>query len=153
MKKTLQLITLLAIITTVLFNFVACSAFGKVQKELETIGYSLIENEETETSEEAKDDERVTNVHVFTNASSLSALEVYKVTLVTVIEFKATKDLVEYFNESDTLQGLVTDIQEDGTVEEVYNQLKEKGFACLNCIIIPVGLDASNVLTAIKGLN
>ena len=76
-----------------------------------------------------------------------------KTTLVTVIEFNATEDLVEYFKENNTLQGIVEDIKEDGTAEEIYNDLKDAGLACGNCLIAPIGLDTENVLNAIKELN
>lgn len=152
MKKLLKIGTLILIVT-MLFNLVACSSFGKVQKTLEGIGYQLVENKETDASTEAEESEKVVNVHIFTNGNSISALEIYKLTLVTVIEFKSTKELVEYFKESNTLQGIVQDLEEDGSIEEIYNELKDEGFACGNCLIIPVGLDAETVLEAIDELN
>lgn len=154
MKKLLKLTSLLLLVT-MLFNLVACSSFGKISKALEDVGYAQIQNEEesSDVANDAKEDESVTKVYVFTNAESLSLLEGYKLTLVTVIEFNETKDLVEYFKENNTLQGIVEDIKEDGTAEEVYNELKEAGLACGNCLIAPIGLDAENVLNAIKELN
>lgn len=154
MKKLFKLGTLL-LVFTLLFNLVACSSFGKISKALEDVGYAQIENEEesNDVANDAKEDESVTKVYMFTNAESLSALEAYKITLVTVIEFNATEDLVEYFKDNNTLQGIVEDIKEDGTAEEIYNELKKAGLACGNCLIAPLGLDAENVLNAIKELN
>ena len=120
---------------------------------LEDVGYQIVENKETDASTEAEESEKVVNVHIFTNGNSISALEIYKLTLVTVIEFKSTKELVEYFKESNTLQGIVQDLEEDGSIEEIYNELKDEGFACGNCLIIPLGLDAETVLEAIDELN
>lgn len=144
MKKLFKLGTLL-LVFTLLFNLVACSSFGKISKALEDIGYAQIENEESDASKEAEESEKVTKVYVFKNVS--------KVTLVTVIEFNATDDLVEYFKDNNTLQGIVEDIKEDGTAEEIYNELKDAGLACGNCLIVPFGFDAGNVLNAIKELN
>ena len=152
MKKLLKIGTLLLAVA-MLFNLVACSSFGKVQKALEDVGYQIVENKETDASTEAEESEKVVNVHIFTNGNSISALEIYKLTLVTVIEFKSTKELVEYFKESNTLQGIVQDLEEDGSIEEIYNELKDEGFACGNCLIIPLGLDAETVLEAIDELN
>ena len=152
MKKLLKITTILLILTMVV-GMAACSSFGKVQKALEDIGYAIIENKDNDLSEDAKNDESVAKVYMFNNANSLSALEIAKLTLVTVIEFNSTKELVEYYKENNTLQGIVADVEKDGTIEEVYNQLKAKGLACGNCIIAPIGLDASNVLTAIINLN
>ena len=151
MKKLLKLSTLLLVIA-MLFNLVACSAFGKVQKALEDAGYAIIENKENAVSKEAAEDERVTSFHVFTNAQSLPAIELLRTTVVVVIEFNATTDLVEYFKDSATLQGIIADVKEDGTVDEIYNELKATGLVCENCIVAPIGADASNVLSKIKAL-
>lgn len=154
MKKLLKLTSLLLLVT-MLFNLVACSSFGKISKALEDIGYAQIENEEesSDVANDAKEDESVTKVYLFTNKGSLEGIDKLKTTLVTVIEFNATEDLVEYFKDNNTLQGIVEDIKEDGTAEEVYNELKEAGLACGNCLIAPIGIDAKNVLNAIKELN
>ena len=152
MKKFLKTTTLLMVLT-MLLNLVACSSFGKVQKALEDKGYAIVENEENDASKEAKDDERVTNFYVFTNKDSLSLAEALKLTVVVVTEFKATDDLIDYYKDSKTMQGIVADIKEDGTAEQIYSDLKEAGLACGNCLIIPIGFDAENVLNAIKELN
>ena len=152
MKKLLKIGTLILIVT-MLFNLVACSTFGRVQKTLENIGYNLVENEENETSQEAEESEKVVNVYMFTNKESLSGAGILRLTFVTVIEFKSTKELVEYFKESNTLQGIAKDLEEDGTVQEIYNELKDEGFAYGNCLIIPLGLDAETVLDAIDEAN
>ena len=152
MKKLLKIGTLLLTVI-MLFNLTACSSFGKVQKALEDVGYKLVENEENETSQEAEESEKVVNVYMFTNAESISASEIYKLTFVTVIEFKSTKELVEYFKESNTLQGIVQDLEDERTIEEIYEELKDEGFACGNCLIIPFGSDDEAVLEAIDEVN
>lgn len=151
MKKILKL-SLLLLTMIMLVNFVACSSFNKVKSALEDAGYAVVENEENSVSKEAEEDERVTNIHIFTNAQSLTGFEVLNVTIVVVIEFKETKELVEYFQESNILQGIVADIKEEGTTDEIYAELKAAGLAYKNCIIAPIGLDAGNVLNIIKAL-
>ena len=151
MKKLLKLSTLLLTLV-LLFNFAACSSFGKVEKALKGAGYAKIEIEENDVYNEAKDDERVTNVHLFSNKDSLSGIELAKLTIVVVIEFRATDELVDYFKESDTLKGLVKDIKEDGTADEIYNALKTAGLVHENCIVAPLGLDVINVLKVISEL-
>ena len=151
MKKLLKLSTLLLTLV-LLFNFAACSAFGAVQKALKGAGYEVVDTEENALSKDAKNDERVTNVHIFTNKNSLSGIELAKLTIVVVIEFRATDELVDYFKESDTLKGLVKDIKEDGTADEIYNALKTAGLVHKNCIVAPLGLDAENVLKVISEL-
>ena len=102
------------------------------------------DTEENDLSKDAKNDERVANVHVLSNNT--------KLTVVIVIEFRATDELVDYFKESNTLKGLVKDIKEDGTVDEIYNALKTAGLVHKNCIVAPIGFDAENVLKTIKEL-
>ncbi len=145
MKKLFKLTTLLLVVTMA-FNLMACSSFGKIQKALEEMDYSVIENENNQTAQEAEEDERVANVHLLKSSDIVP-------TLVIVIEFKSTQKLVEYYKENQTLQGLIADIREDGTAEEVYNELKAYGYACGNCLIAPIGLDYASVLNAIKNLN
>ena len=144
MKKLLKLSTLLLTLV-LLFNFAACSSFGKVKKALKDIGYEVVGTEESDLAKDAKNDERVANVHVLYNNKTL--------TVVVVFEFRATDELVDYFKDNDTLKGLVKDIKEDGTVDEIYAALKETGLVYKNCIVAPIiGLDAGNVLKAIKEL-
>ena len=42
----------------------------------------------------------------------------------------------EFYKDSATLQDFISDVKEDGTAEEFYNSLVEKGFANGNCIVI-----------------
>lgn len=151
MKTLLKLFALILTMTT-LFSLVACSSFNEVKSALEDAGYAVVEGEENDVSKDAEEDERVTNVHVFTNADSLTGLGIVNTTIVVVLEFKATEELVEYFQENKTLQGIVSDIKEDGTADEIYTELKAAGLAHQNCIIAPIGLDAGNVLNIIKAL-
>ena len=152
MKKLFKLTPLLLLVTMA-FNLIACTSYFKVKNTLENIGYDIIKNQESDAPNQAKDDERVAKVYVFTNSNSLTGLGALKPTVVTVIEFKSINELVEYYKESATIQGIVADIEKDGTAEEVYYQLKRAGLVCGNCIIIPIGLDYNNVLNAIKELN
>ena len=151
MKKAIKLLALLLTFILTL-NVAACSSYNAVKTALEGAGYTIVENGKNDFAQEAEEDERVANIYVFTNGESLSALELYKLTTVAVIEFKATEDLVEYFKESNTIQGIVADVKEDGTADEIYAQLKELGVARNNCIILPIGLDSENVFNAIKAI-
>ena len=49
------------------------------------------------------------------------------------------------------MQGLVQDVKDDGTAEEFYNALVEKGIAKGNCMVMSVNpLAASEVMEAVK---
>lgn len=144
MKKFTKLLSLLLVFALAL-SVVACSSYGKVEKALKDIGYTVVENSDKE--EQYKDDENVTNVHVFEKSTILGKEYVF------VLEFKSTEKLVEYFNESDTLKGLVSDISKNEDVKAMHAKLEEFGLVCDNCIIIPTLTNATSVMPAIAELN
>lgn len=142
MKKLLMTITSIALLLTLSLSLVACSSYGKIEKALEEIGYTKVES-----SQEAEDIEKESEVpvtmHVFSNTA--------KFDMVIVMEFKSTDEMKEYYEDSDTLQGLVKDIKEDGSAKEFYDSLVEKGYANKNCLVISVNpLVADAVKTAVK---
>ena len=146
MKKTIKILSLI-LVFVLSFSMMACSSFGKVEKILNELGY--VEMNASEEGEQIqKESEVVVSAHFFSNAESISALELYKLTTVVVFEFNSTDDMLEFYNDSETLQGLMKDIEKEGSAKEFYNELKDEGFAKGNCLIIPVGLDAENVLDA-----
>ena len=153
MKKSIRLLTFLLVLT-IAITLVGCSSFNSVNKALEEVGYAKIESDKSaeDAKKEAEDSEYAIKVHLYSNAGSISALELVKLNIVMVFEFKATQDMKDYYEQSDTLQGLIKDIQEDGSAEEFYNKLVVKGYANGNCLVISTNpLSADEVKTAIKG--
>ena len=153
MKKSIRLLTFLLILT-IAITLVGCSTFNKVDKALTEIGYEKIESNDDakDTKKDAEESEYSITVHVYSNKNNVSFAEILKVNTVMVFEFKATQDMKDYYEESDTLQGFIRDIEEDGSAEEFYNKLVEKGYANGNCLVIstnPISADA--VKTAVKG--
>ena len=144
MKKFTKLLSLLLVFALAL-SVVACSSYGKVEKALEDIGYTVVENSDKE--EQYKDDENVTNVHVFEKGTLLGK------EYVIVLEFKSTEKLVEYFNESDTLKGLVSDLSKNEDVKAIHAKLEESGLACDNCLVFSLSLDFVDVMEKIAELN
>ena len=144
MKKFTKLLSLLLVFALAL-SVVACSSYGKVEKALEDIGYTVVENSDKE--EQYKDDENVTNVHVFEKSTLLGK------EYVIVLEFKSTEKLVEYFNESDTLKGFVSDLSKDEDVKAIHAKLEESGLVCENCLVFSLSLDFVDVMEKIAELN
>ncbi len=148
MKKLLKLICITLVLALCL-SLTACSSYGKIEKALSGIGYTVIET--NSTGEKMQEESEVAvNVHFMSNAESLSALEIAKLTNVIIIEFNKTDDMLEFYNESDTLKGLVSDVKKDGTAEEFYNSLVDNGYAKGNCLVLAIGLDYKNVNSAVK---
>ena len=144
MKKFTKLLSLLLVMALAI-SVVACSSYGKVEKAIEELGFTVVESENQ--AEEYKDEERITNVHVF--EKSVGLIKDY----VIVLEFKSTDKLVEYYNESDTLKGLVSDISKNEDVKAIHAKLEETGFACDNCLIVPSLLNVLDVTAKIAELN
>lgn len=150
MKKLLMTITSIALLLTLSLSLVACSSYGKIEKALQEIGYAKIESSQEAEDLEEESDVAVT-MHVFSNKDSLSLTEALKINVVIVMEFKSTDEMKEYYEDSDTLQGLVKDVEEDGSAKEFYDSLVEKGYANKNCLVISVNpLSADAVKTAVK---
>ena len=151
MKKLVKMLTLLCVAVILVSSLTACfSTYGKVESALKKIGYNPIESSQ-EASDITEESEVVVTPHVLSNAESLKATEIYKIDVVIVLEFKTTDEMKKLYEESDTLKGLVSDVKADGTAQEFYNALVEKGYANGNCLVLstnPVVADA--VKTAIK---
>lgn len=150
MKKFTKALTVLLIVLATA-TLVACNTFGKVQKALEEIGYKAVETSNDTAEDMENESEVAVTVHLFSNADSISVAEIAKINTVIVFEFKATKDMIEFYKDSDTMQGLLKDIREEGSAEEFYNKLVEEGYANGNCLVMSVNfLVAGEVREAIK---
>lgn len=138
MKKLAKILTLTLAFVLCLGMF-ACSSYGKVEKALVNIGYAKVETDDAGTSDKMQDESDVAvKVHLFSNKDSLKATEIYKLSMVIVFEFNATEDMKKFYTESETMQGLVKDVQDEGSAEEFYNALVEKGLANGNCLVLSV---------------
>ena len=135
-------------------SLVACSSFNLVKTTLEEVGYQVVQNEEdgddrADTIQE--ESEVAVTCYMFTNADSITLTQLHKLNIVIVFEFKATDEMIEFYEDSETLQGLLQDIKDDGTAEEFYNDLVAKGYAKGNCLIFSTNpLASQDVRDAIK---
>ncbi len=150
MNKFAKILTSILLVVVLALTLTGCSSYGKVEKALENIGYTAIESSDDADKIKGESEIAVT-VHALTNKDSLSITEVGKINVVVVLEFKETKEMKDFYEDSDTLKGLVKDIKDDGTAEDFYNKLVEKGFAKGNCLIISINpIATSDVCDAIK---
>lgn len=151
MKKLTKLLTVLICVVTCA-SLMACSSYSSVKATLEDIGYALVESaEDTEAEDMQEESEVAVKAYVFSNKDSLGLLEILKYNVVIVFEFNSTKEMLEFYEDSDTLQGLLQDIKDDGTAEEFYNDLVDKGYAKGNCLVFSTNLlVAEDVCDAIK---
>lgn len=152
MKNASKLLAFVLVIVTVL-SLAACSSkYGALKKAFEKEGY--VESEQVETWSntikaecgKAEDEDMVTNVHVLTKAGSL----VFDSKIVLILEFKATDDMIEFYKNSATAQGISKDISEKTDAKAFYNELVEAGYAKGNCFVIPVAINANEITTIVK---
>lgn len=147
MKRFSKLIAMLLVVVSAL-SLAACSSkYGALKKAFEDKGYT--ESEQVETWAETikneikgEDGEMVTNVHVLTK----------DLTIVLVLEFKATDDMLEFYKESNTFQGAVKDLKENEDAKAFYNSLVEAGYANGNCLVFTTNpLKINEVTNIVKG--
>ena len=149
MKKFIKILSVM-LLAFVCLSMSACSSITRVERALEKIGYTAIEFDKTAENMEKESEVPVTTC-IYSNSENLSALEFAKLNIVIVFEFKTTDEMKDFYKDSSTLQGLVKDVKEDGTAQEFYDELVEKGFAKGNCLIISTNvLLADTVCEAIK---
>ena len=149
MKKLAKILTV-ALAMLLCVSMVACSSYGKVEKALANIGYEKIESDNTAEKMQSESEVAVT-AHLFSNLETVPVKDILKAGVVVVFEFKATEDMKEFYADSETMQGLVKDIKDDGSADEFYNALVEKGLANGNCLVICINpLAFNDVATAIK---
>ena len=121
------------------------SKYPAIEKAFVDAGY---ENNTTFTGvmntikEELAKEEYAVELHMLTKKSN-------GLTSAIVIEFKSTKELVEYYESSATVQGLIKDVSENEDVNKMYNALVNAGYANGNCLVVPASILYINEITSI----
>lgn len=156
MKKMTKLMAILLVVVSAL-SLVACSSkYGALKSTFEKNGYMESQDVETWSKKikdeiKGKDGEMVTNIHVFTiDPDKATVTEALKSSVILVLEFKATEDMLKFYNESNTAQGAVKDIQKSEDAKAFYNALVEKGYANGNCFVLAVLGDTASVREMVK---
>lgn len=136
-----------ALVLTVLLSLsmVACAnTYPKIKKAFENEGYKQSEAVEGVTKDfksyTNKDGKEVAlTVHVLTKLTSTAV----------ILEFKATDEMIQFYNDNKAARDAVKDVTENEDAKAFYNQLKEKGYANGNCMLIPIG-DAKSMCEIMK---
>ncbi|MBO5525514.1 MAG: hypothetical protein J5993_02060 [Clostridia bacterium] len=117
MKKITKITAILAALLCALVALCACSNYGSVRKAFEKAGYAEDQSIQEYQgrygdllTEENEKGEKVTvaTLHVLSKGLLGGT--------VVIIEFQSTKKMQEKYNESATLQGLITDLQKSDYV-------------------------------------
>ncbi len=152
MKKLTKIVSLALVLVMAVMMLASCggSKYPAIEKAFVDAGY---ENNTTFTGvmntikEELAKDEYAVELHMLTKKSN-------GLTSAIVIEFKSTKELVEYYESSATAQGLVKDVSENEDVKKMYNALVDAGYANGNCLVLPASLlyinEITNIVKSVK---
>lgn len=151
MKKLTKIVSLALVLVMALTMLASCgSKYSAIEKAFIDAGY---ENNTTFTGvmntikEELAKDEYAVEIHMLTKKSN-------GLTSAIVIEFKSTKELVEYYESSATAQGLVKDVSENEDVKKMYNALVNAGYANGNCLVLPASIlyinEITNIVKSVK---
>ena len=145
MKTFVKIMTAVLLVTVLVVSLVSCtSKYGDIRAAFEKEGYS--ENQSLESTskaikEELEKKDFAVEIHLLTKSN--------KITSALVVEFKSTQEMVEAYESSATIRGLVKDIADSEDVNAVYNALKDAGYAKDNCLVIPLSLIYAKEITNI----
>ena len=132
-KKRNILVTCMLMIATVVMIFSACSGskFAAIKSSYEEAGYTESESlKEYQSQIEAAMDEeyeKSCTVHLFTKANGLLDMGV-----AIIFEFTTTKAMEDAVNGSETLKGLLKDLDNAGILDD----LQKSDYVNGNCVLI-----------------
>ena len=148
MKKLTKVLALVLVLATLAFTLVSCSTYGKIKSALEKKDY--VENSDLDTlataiKEELEKKDLAVEIHMFAKKGTLGKN-------VLVVEFKATDDMKKAYENSNTMQGLIKDIQKNDDAKAFYNALVEAGYANGNCLVFPLSIVQSEFIKEVKDI-
>lgn len=130
MKKYFRIGSLFLLVFLATF-LVGCNSFNGIKKNFEDAGYTYSEDVNTTIKSlltEFEKEDVVVTPHVFTKSFNIAV----------VLEFKSTKEMNQQIEESETLKGLLKDLQKSDFV---------KG----NCVLIPIGINQEDMVKVFQG--
>ena len=123
MKKTVKIVSMALLLVAVMVMLVSCSSFKKIKGNFEDAGYALVENndEANTITAELEEGNISCTAHLFQKKGDLLTYHAL------ILEFKSDEDLNKALSESETLKGLVKDLQNSELVNG-------------NCLLVPLSL-------------
>lgn len=123
MKKMVKIVSMALLLVAVMVMLVSCSSFKKIKGNFEDAGYTLVENndEANTITAELEEGNISCTAHLFQKKGDLLTYNAL------ILEFKSDEDLNKALSESETLKGLVKDLQNSELVNG-------------NCLLVPLSL-------------
>lgn len=147
MKKIVRATAFVLVFVMIAVMLVSCgSKYTALQKAFAESGYE--ENTKfTEIADlikaELEEEEYAVELHMLTKTEGIIPPSVL------IIEFKSTKELAKAYEESETMQGIVKDIEDSEDIDKIYAELEKAGYACGNCLCMPIAILSVNEITNI----
>lgn len=143
MKKVSIFVSLcLAVVAA--FSLVGCSKWGSLKKAFEKEGYSVVEDLEgynDKLQKEADGDNLAITMHAMKK----------DLNLVIFVEFKSTDDMKKFYEDSDTVKGIIKDVSSNDDVKAWQKAMEDSGYAKGNCLVFAVNpLYVSSVKDIVK---
>lgn len=150
MKKSVRFLSLALVIVMVALMFTSCgSKYSALKKAFEDKGYSentTFTGVSNTIKAELEREEYAVELYMLTKSNGLTS--------VLIVEFKSTKEMVEAYENNEAIRDLIKGIAEDEDVNKAYNALKEAGYACGNCLCVPLSLlyvnEITNIVKSVK---
>ncbi len=123
MKKAVKIVSMALLLVAVTVMLVSCSSFSKIKRNFEDAGYKVVENDDEANTITAELEEGNISctAHLFQKKGDVLTYNAL------VLEFKSDEDLNKALSESETLKGLVKDLQNSDLVNG-------------NCLLVPLSL-------------
>lgn len=129
MKKRSLLLTCMLLVVTLALALCGCSSYGSIKSAFEKEGYTVTDAS-NEDIEKYLDEQGANVCHVhFASKTASHAL---------IFEFNSTKDMEEQINKSETLNGIIKDLQKSDLVNG-------------NCCIVSISPEALKIFRDTKG--
>jgi hypothetical protein len=108
-----------------------CDSFRGIRADFEDAGYTYSETVKGYVDEllaEFEEEDVIVTPHVFTKNLNIAI----------VLEFRSTKELEAHFAESETLQGILADLEKADCIRG-------------NCLLLPLGLNPQEMIDIFQG--
>ncbi len=145
MKKTAKIVSIMLVVIMAVMTLVSCSKYPSLKSAFEKKGYkenTQLEDVSEKIKKELEENNLVVTLHLLTKESN-------GITSVLIVEFQSTDKMQEAYKDSNTIQGLIKDIKSNDDANAFYDALVEAGYACGNCLAIPLSLLYVNEITTI----
>ena len=147
--KKLSVIVSVLLAVVLAFGLVGCSSYGTLKKAFEKAGYEVftkLEEKAEKIQEEAKKDNIVVEIHPMKKSNGIAS------DIVLIVEFKATEDMKKFYENSETVKGLVKDVAKNEDVKEWQKAMENAGYAKGNCLVFSINpLNMNEVTSIVKG--